>query len=94
MRLIIEIPDFVFSLAKKTNIIRANIEGLEKAIIEGKPLPEWHGRLIDADALKAKMPIEYGHGNVYSGAIVNQYIDEAPTIIEAESEAEHGKEIQ
>lgn len=91
MRLIIEIPDFVYGLAEKTNILRSNIEALEKAIIEGKPLPEGHGRLIDADAYKEQnndiLDCEIDHPKYQD--TLRELIDNAPTIIEAESE---GKE--
>lgn len=96
MKLIIEIPDFVYALAEKTNIIRANIEGLEKAIIDGKPIPKGHGRLIDADALLAQFRdgTEGYDCATYTRYEIGNIIDLEETIIEAESEAEHGKEIQ
>lgn len=82
MKLVIEIPDAMYENAVN-DLMCGNFADRIK---QGKVLPKNHGRLIDADALKIKMPIEYEHGNVYSGAIVNQYIDEAPTIIEADKE--------
>jgi hypothetical protein len=46
-------------------------------------LPKGHGRLIDADALWKKWVFD---------AIGKQEIDDAPTIVEAESEVQYDKE--
>ena len=53
-----------------------------RAIVDGTPLPEGHGRLIDEERLKETI-----HRNVV-GDLFDELIDMQPTIIEAESEEE------
>ena len=63
------------------------------AIQRGKPLPKGHGRLIDADAiLNNRWLIEKYNGELAT-VVYAEDIDAAPTIIEADKEAENGKEI-
>ena len=50
------------------------------AIKNGTPLPEGHGRLIDADALNRK--------DVNCANVPMNFIDTASTIVEAEKESE------
>lgn len=52
-----------------------------KAIHNGTPLPKGHGRLIDADVMWDSY-----HSNDYD---FYEALDDAPTIIEAESEGEN-----
>ena len=58
---------------------RCDYEDLKNAIEDGTSLPKGHGRLIDADALWKKWVFD---------AIGKQEIDDAPTIIEADTESE------
>lgn len=63
------------------NQLYNNIVDIGWAIKDGTPLPEHHGRLIDADALLKK------HLDAdYDCRITRAGVDNAPTIIEAESE--------
>ena len=52
---------------------------IQQAIINGTPLPR-HGRLIDADAINRK--------DVNCANVPMNFIDTAPTIIEADKESE------
>lgn len=55
-------------------------------IAKGTPLPKNHGRLIDAYDMK---DIEFiNKGDYNSTRTIREWIDSAPTIIEAESEEE------
>lgn len=56
------------------------------AIMKGTPLPEHHGRLIDADELLDKKQ-DYGEGQSTLILIDPYYVRKAPTIIEG-SESE------
>jgi len=53
---------------------------LEDVIANGTPLPKGHGRLIDADAINRK--------DVNCANVPMNFIDTAPTIIEADKESE------
>ena len=55
--------------------------------VNGKVLPKGHGRLVDADAL-AKRMAEYGWH--HSDSTVHEFVDDFPTIIEADKEAIDG----
>lgn len=58
-----------------------------KAIANGTPLPKGHGRLIDADALYENTEICHSDEDGYA-CVSWKEINDAPTIIEAESEEE------
>lgn len=66
-------------LDEKTPSHRAKI-----AIAKGIVLPNGHGRLIDADALKEDM-CRYGWSHIDS--TIHEYVDDFPTIIEADKVA-------
>lgn len=89
MQIVIDIPEKAYSALTHTEF-DANlvVNEMRKAIVNGKPLPEHHGRLIDADAL----PISHG---VFVPRAANEVmlctpmdavfadeIKDAPTIIE------------
>lgn len=65
-----------------------------EGVVEGTPLPKEHGRLIDADALiKQLEAMANNRWNIQVGASKGleeaiDIVDDAPTIIEAESEDE------
>ena len=56
------------------------------AVKNGTPLPKNHGRLIDADRLKSMDSINRYRTSFNTVVGVQKWIDEAPTIIPAESE--------
>ena len=55
MKLMIELPDDAYNELKERNcngwLTSKEIECMHKAIVNGTPLPNGHGRLIDADKL-------------------------------------------
>ena len=83
MQMVIDIPDDVYNDMK-------NGKNITNIILNYTPLPKGHGRLIDADKMKNKML--YSHD--ISAEIemngteefINYIFNDAPTIIEAESE--------
>lgn len=63
------------------------LSALITAVNNGVPLPKKHGRLIDANRLRSMYSINRANFNTVVG--IQKWIDEAPTIIEADrSEAE------
>jgi hypothetical protein len=80
MQIVIDIPEDDYYDILQYVELKANTEFenlMISAIKDGTPLPKWHGRLIDADAI---------HGDSSWG--LADRLEETPTIIEAESEEE------
>ena len=82
MQIVIDIDDRFYELLKH------DVEhGLSfrpcKIIVDGKPLPKGHGRLIDADAL-------IKNGCFYETEM--DLRDNAPTVIEADKEGEDDRD--
>ena len=78
MKIVIEIPRYIAALCVENNISDPiDIETLTQAIKNGIPLPEHHGRLIDADAYKET----WFNSRQFEPMLL---LDEAPTIIEAD----------
>lgn len=78
IELVIKIPKETYDFLK-----RYGTDGgiIEKAVLNGTPLPKGHGRLIDADAYAKKFDTNI------NGRIGEEYVI-APTIIEADTESE------
>ena len=73
MKLIIDIPKKTYNEIKERTIVTCGeifAKNLVRRIRNGKPLPEHHGRLIDADAIPRHLVREMDE------------IDKQPTIIE------------
>lgn len=87
MQIVIDIPEVFYEALRKTDeIISGQRSGktlmsvIYNAVAQGIPLPKGHGRLIDADALNRK--------DVNCANVPMNFIDTAPTIIEADKESE------
>lgn len=83
MKIVIDVPEKVYNHFCRCCRFPDEVEEAIIAITDGTPLPEGHGRLIDADELKILIPAietEYKY--------VHRLIDEAPTIIDAEGSGE------
>jgi hypothetical protein len=52
IELVIKIPEDEYNIAKYGQYGNINVDTVRKALANGTPLPEHHGRLIDADALE------------------------------------------
>lgn len=82
MQIVIDIPEERYRLYKfkaEHHVSDAQFD-LHNIIAKGKPLPKYHGRLIDADEL---IKVADGYINM---SVDSEDINDAPTIIEAESE--------
>ena len=83
MQIVIELDEILYGEFLTYGIVGLNVDNqieISKAIRKGKPLPEHHGRLIDADALTEKAPE------------IQEYLDVlAPTIIEADEEKQDAR---
>lgn len=81
IQIVIDIPEKLYKALKDYN--EGDAWDAVEAIINGTPLPKGHGRLIDANAL-AKRMTEYGWH--HSDSTVHEFVDDLPTIIEADKE--------
>lgn len=87
MQIVIDIPDDLRKMIFDQQMFDiAHSYQLAKCVSEGTPLPEHHGRLIDADRLlEYKYPID-SPLCVYEDVVNVTDIDNALTIIEATEE--------
>lgn len=77
MEIVIKIPNEDYEYLKTHNK-----HGLYSSILNGTPLPEGHGRLIDADELYSSLEFP----TQQFASAFKQVLDDAPTIIEADKE--------
>lgn len=78
MKIVIELDEILYGEFLTYGIVGLNVDNqieISKAIRKGTPLPEHHGRLIDADAL-------IFNADYYEPLISKRDVDFAPTIIE------------
>ena len=88
IELVIKIQEEEYERFKKNQKKEYTASMLDVNIIaNGTPLPKGHGRLIDANRLRSMYSINRANFNTVVG--IQKWIDEAPTIIEADdSESE------
>lgn len=95
MQIVIDIPDEMYQGIKETFKVISGSRRSERfdyilfnAVNTGTPLPKGHGRLIDVDKLyEQEMPAIKKDGVVYIKlSTLQDLIDDAPTIIEADKE--------
>ena len=79
MQIVIDIPEEVKHKVYNygLSLCPSDKEQLVHAIVNGTPLPKGHGRLIDADKFISE---HFGE--------IARLVDDAPTIIEADTESE------
>ena len=100
MKLVIEMPTEQYKRIVKAPEIDFN-EAVEdrnilvKAIQNGTPLPEGHGKLVDVNSIPEEdrnitvKSLLYPGTIAYAGAInLGEYVNNLPTIIEADTESE------
>lgn len=80
MELVIKIPEEYYKAIKEIPVEQSSADML--IIRTGTPLPEGHGRLIDADALGNYIKEDADEWDKYALA----YVEGAPTIIDAHKE--------
>ena len=85
MQIAIDISEGAYNYIK-ANGARIPYHKLIDLIKNGTPLPKDYGRLIDADRLRSMYSINRGNFNTVVG--IQKWVDDAPTIIEADKEKE------
>ena len=80
MKIVIDIPDEEYKYIKEVYEHSHTVEATYSYIYYGKPLPEHHGRLIDADKLRETM--EKDPRKALSFVDLTDFVWLAPTIIE------------
>lgn len=87
MKIVIDIDEEDYKRIQDTSdVFNSLTSRTYSAIRNGTPLPENHGRLIDAYDMK---DIEFiNKGNYNSTRTIREWIDSAPTIIEADMGSE------
>ena len=82
MKIVIDIPEETYE-ALVINQYYGGKSNLENIIVNGTPLPEHHGRLIDADWVKNTLDLyTLSFDGIYKQFIRRSDIDTVPTIIE------------
>lgn len=81
IEVVIKISEDEYNIAKYGQYGNINVDVVRKALADGTPLPEHHGRIIDADALYKSSRL--CHTEEDGTACVEwREINDAPTIIE------------
>jgi len=95
MQIVIDIPEVFYETLRKADAIisgqrsgKTLMSVIFDAVTNGTPLPKGHGRLIDADELFWDIQTDEQMRLGEHLAWIKERIDNAPTIIEAESEDE------
>ena len=80
MQIVINISEKLYDEIKRQSVPLPHVDVLCKSVLNGTPLPEGHGRLIDADALGEKL---HGYTEApYQYALT--VFNESSTIIKAD----------
>lgn len=93
MKIVIDIPEAAYKLLQSDEGVDwLGAEHILQAVSSGEPLPKGHGRLvdiskIDKDRMESDNPIIYLTINgQYTEALSLDYLNDLPTIIEADTE--------
>lgn len=86
MKIVIEIPDECYEELNNGRFPVQDAYRLVAWIKNGTPLQKGHGRLIDANRLRSMYSINRANFNTVVG--IQKWIDDAPTIIEADRSEE------
>lgn len=89
MQIVIDIPEIMYGAIKEygiTFLSRDDKKTLRKSIVNGTPLPEHHGRLIDVDAFQQYCFNKNFDKRLSDGglATINMFLEFQPTIIDGE----------
>lgn len=84
MQIVIEMSEHEYEVALRDGWVHGFYS---EKIKNGKPLPKGHGRLIDADAMKTIKNIQSANFNAFE--LIRYWIDNQPTIIEADKEEQN-----
>lgn len=94
MQIVIDIPQEIYDdyMSCDKNEIMENGALIDKAIINGTPLPKGHGRLIDADSLNFWMTeVDKNYQTV---KVVSKWqVDNALTVLEADNPCKNCRKV-
>jgi hypothetical protein len=93
IELVIKIPERAYNLLKTSGVDWLGAEHILNAVANGTPLPEGHGRLIDADEiiyLTNEIEAEDREEELYH-LFLKTVLADAPTIIEADKTESENK---
>ncbi len=85
MKIVIDIPEEAYNLLQNDGVDWLGAEHILDRVAKGTPLPKGHGRLIDENNLFFEDIDDIS-------CVTQRNVENAPTIIEAESEEENEKE--
>lgn len=90
IELVIKIPRKVYRYVQQMGSINMlDTQQVANAIFDGTPLPKGHGRLKDVDALDTTtVTTDDYSGNKVLDVVLQEDINDAPTIIEADKSEE------
>lgn len=83
MKIVVDVPDEEYECYALAITFGMGSKAI-KRILNGTPLPKGHGRLIDADSMKTMKNIQSANFNAIE--LIRFWIDNQPTIIEADKE--------
>lgn len=89
MQIVIDIPIGTYKATCNGNMLPPDVAYVIEAIKNGTPLPEGHGRLIDAD----KLELDDGYSNYdgYYHKYSRSQICNAPTVLEADEKKQRNR---
>ena len=88
MQIVIDISEKMYEELKYLNV-HGFTTAVEEAVANGTPLPKGHGRLIDVNDLDiTTIETDDYSGNEILDVVTKEDLDEAPTIIPADTESE------
>lgn len=89
MQIVINIPKEKYDMVRNKTYCGIYDAVIYKAIAKGTPLPKGHGRLKDIDDLDTTtIETEEYNGDEALEVVLREDIDDAPTIIPADTESE------
>lgn len=91
MQIVINIDEYLYKIIKTLGLVveDGDAVAVSEAIKNGTPLPETHGRLIDADILDEVKEMVTTDTGDYKYAVLMDNIRLIPTIIEAEGNTDN-----
>lgn len=87
MKIVIDIPEELFNIAKDGMLSEIQSMFICGSVTQGTPLPKGHGRLIDAREYENSIRKHYFDNSTVIRC-TEIALDNAPTIIEADTERE------
>ena len=91
MQIVIDIPEKVYKSIQDNDYCGISNADMYNAVKNGIPIPKGHGRLIDANELYGDF-IDGTEGydcQTWNRIEIGDIIEDAPTIIEADTESDH-----